>query len=115
MPYYKDFGTVGTALIKAGQIKVRAIHIYNENAAVRYFQLHDKATIPLSTEVPVFSFPVPAGTANNPGVLILDEKFWGWPSNQLQHQLGLGWAISTTEATYTAATAAEHGVGVFYQ
>lgn len=115
MPYYKDFGSVAAALIKAGQVRVRCIHIYNENAAVRYFQLHDKVTIPLSTEVPVFSFPVPAGTANNPGTLILDEAFWGWHNGQLQWLAGLGWAISTTEATYTAAIASEHGVGVFYE
>ena len=110
---YINFGTVSAAFIKASAGNVFSIACYNENAAVRYFQLHNKATIPLATEVPVFSFPVPAGTANNPGSIVFGDDFftrWGH-----YFATGIGWAISTTEATFTdAATAAEHGARVRY-
>lgn len=107
-------GTVYTALtqvtkanVKASTGNVFSIYITNDNAAVRYFQLHNKATAPAATEVPLFSFKVPAGTANNPGVLELGTEFFG--DGGYNFATGIGWAISTTMATFTdSATNTEH-------
>lgn len=106
-----DFGTVIAKSVKGSAGNVYAICVENRNAVVRYFQLHNKATIPLSTEVPILSIPIPAGTTNNPGMLILDSA-WFAPSERFA--TGIGWAISTTLATYTAATANEHSVSMRY-
>lgn len=109
---YIDFGTVTKANIKATPGNVYSVACYNENAAVRYFQLHNKATAPAAGETPVFSYPVPAGSANNPGSIQFDSTWFG-PSHYFA--TGIGWAISTTEATFTdSATAAEHGARVRY-
>lgn len=104
---YAPMTQVTKANIKASAGNVFSIYITNDNAAVRYFQLHDKATAPAGTNVPLISVKVPAGTANNPGVLILDNSFF--TSAGLFFTTGVGWAISTTFATFTdAATNTEH-------
>ena len=84
----------------------------NINAAIRYFQLHNKATIPLATEVPLKSFVIPAGTATQPGVVEIDSS---WFAPTLRHTTGIGWAVSTTAGTFTdAATASDHTTSVNY-
>ncbi len=104
---YSELTQVTTANIKASAGNVFSIYITNANAAVRYFQLHNKATAPAGTNVPIYSFPVPAGTANNPGVLILDDSFF--TKAGVNFATGIGWAISTTYATFTdSATNTEH-------
>jgi hypothetical protein len=109
---YKDFGSVTAAFIKASAGNVYSLVVFNANAAVRYVQLHNKATIPLATEVPLCSYPVPAGTANNPGVTIIENTHL----MGLRFTTGIGWAISTTLATFTdAATAANHSIEVMYK
>ncbi len=55
--------------------------------------------------------PIPAGTANNPGVLLLTSEFYAPSSYQAT---GVTWAITTTNATCTAATASDHNVIVRY-
>ncbi len=107
----ENWGAATAKNIKTTPGNVWAIRISNINAAVRYFQLHNKATIPLSTEVPQLSFIIPAGTATAPGILQLDETYFV-PSEWFT--VGIGWAISTTVGTYTAATASEHNSHVRY-
>lgn len=83
----------------------------NSNAAVRYFQVHNKASAPAGTEVPIISIPIPAGTAAAPGQLILPKSFF----QNYFFSTGVGWAISTTSATFTdSATASEHIVNFQY-
>lgn len=104
-----SFGTATKANVVAAPGTPISAIVSNENAAVRYFQLHNKTTDPAGTDVPIYSFPIPAGTTNNPGVLVLDRTFF---ENDF-FTLGVGWAISTTKATFTdSATASEHTVNV---
>ncbi len=103
-----------TSAVTAANIKNAAGNVFkvtvtNENAAARWFQLHNKATIPLATEVPQRSWKIPAGTANNPGWFEFEFKY----ANAFA--TGIGFAISTTQATFTdAATAAEHQKTIEY-
>lgn len=109
---YQDAGTVTAAVVEDSRCQVMAIRVTSINAGIRYWQVHDKATIPLSTEVPVIWFPLPAGTATAPATLELDER---WFQNSVWSTNGLGWAFSTTSTTYTAATAADHTVTIIYR
>lgn len=110
---YQDAGTVTKANIKASQGRYRAIIITNTNVAARYFQMHNKATAPVATEVPDMYFLIPAGTAAAPARLEIGETFFGSPGRQLS--AGIGWAISTTPTTFTdAATAGDHTTTVLY-
>lgn len=110
---YAPLTQVTKNVIKASAGNVLGIYITNDNAAVRYFQLHNKATAPAAAEVPIRSLKIPAGTANNPGVLILGRDFFG-PGGQYL-ATGIGWAVSTTLATFTdSATNTEHIVNVDY-
>ena len=93
------------AVVKASAGNVFKFHATNDNAAVRYFQLHNKATAPAGTDVPVLSKKIPAGTATAPGWIEFEFKYGE------AFATGIGWAISTTQATFTdSATATEHEV-----
>jgi hypothetical protein len=111
---YTDLASLVTkATPKAFPGNVMSFDVTNDNAAVRYFQLHNKATAPAGTNVPVKSWKIPAGTANNPGRLTLDTKYFG--ANGYYLSTGVSWAISTTHATFTdSATASEHNVDFNY-
>lgn len=102
---YQEPGSAAAAIIYNKPAHVHSIRVSNANAGVRFFQIHSKVTIPLSTEVPVIYFPVPAGTATVPAWLELDGR---WFADAIFCDPGLGFAWSTTAATYTAATAGDH-------
>lgn len=110
---YNALTLVTKANVKATAGNVFSVHVTNDNAAVRYFQLHNKATAPAAAEVPVEVFKIPAGTANNPGVLSLDESHFARGGSHFT--TGIGFAVSTTLATFTdSATASEHIVNIKY-
>lgn len=107
-----SFGTALSAVASTQPSAVVAAYASNANAAVRYFQLFNRATALAGGETPLASFPIPAGTTNTPGVLLLNSAFFAPSSYQ---STGTVWAISTTNATYTStATAADHNVVVRY-
>lgn len=111
---YAPLTQVTKNFIKSSAGNVISTYITNDNATVRYFQLHNKATAPAGTDVPQLSFKIPAGTANNPGVLILDDTFFTKAGNYFS--TGIGWAVSTTFATFTdSATNTEHIVVVNFK
>lgn len=104
---YTAITQVTKANIKNSAGNVFSIAITNTNAAVRYFQLHNKASAPAATEVPIYSFPVPAGSATVPGVLMVGVDFF--TEAGYYFSTGIGWAISTTYGTFTdSATNTEH-------
>lgn len=110
---YSELTQVTKAAIKASAGNVLSFYISNVNAAVRYFQLHNKATAPAGTDVPIYSFPIPAGSATAPSVLQLGPEFWTMSGKYFS--TGIGWAISTTYATFTdSATNTEHVALVHY-
>lgn len=108
-----SFGALAVDTAKAAPGVVKSIYVSNMNAAVRYFQLHNKATDPVNTDVPLFSFPVPAGTATNPGTLILGQDFF--TAIGTDFTTGVAWAVSSTNATLTLATASDHNVTVIFK
>ena len=108
---FSNFGAAAAANVKGTPGAIVSVAATSINAAIRYLQIHNKATIPLSTEVPVFSFPLPAGSATVPSVLVLDSDFF---MGGYYLSAGIGWAFSTTAGTYTAATASDHQINGLY-
>lgn len=110
---YKDAGSVTKASVKASTGNVFSLRVTNANAAVRYFQIHNKATAPAATDVPIRYFIIPAGTAAQPAILELDKNYF---NQAINCSTGIGWAISTTATPFTdAATAGEHTYDLNYQ
>ena len=108
---YTYFGQLVTkALILTGNRQAFSFTATNRNSGLRYFQLHNKATEPAGTNVPLLVFMLPGGSTTT--VTIGNQFFTDAGVN---FSLGLGWAISTTVATFTdGATANEHEVQVQY-
>lgn len=108
-----DAGTVTKKVVKTSAGTVYGAIVTSVSASLRWFQLHDKASAPAGADVPSLWFPLPAGSATQPAVLILDQEFFmgGEPFTT-----GVSWAISTTIGTFTdSATANEHTVIVKVQ
>jgi len=103
-----NFGTVTKALVKATPAQIYSVRVSNANAAARYLLLHNKATAPVATDVPLYAFYIPAGAA----VTIGGDFF---TANGAYFSTGVGWSISTTAATFTdSATASDHVIAVHY-
>lgn len=103
-----DGGTVTKKTVKATPGNVFAARVTNANAALRYFQIHNKATAPAGNDVPIAFFPIPVSG----GIMTVGAEFLG---GNLECTAGVSWAISTTAATFTdSATANEHAVIVRY-
>lgn len=68
---------------------------FNNNAALRYVQFFDRATIPVLGTVPIQSIPV------NP----MTEFSWSPSEDGLIFESALAFGISTTAATFTAGAA----------
>lgn len=108
-PYYMtSFGTSVAISGKPSAGNLLSIYASNINAAVRYLQVHNKASAPAATNVPVLSLPIPAGSATVPGSIKLGREMFGEGGKYLSTGVAIG--ISTTEATYTAATATDHDI-----
>lgn len=108
---FQDFGTATTFSVKASAGNVYALAVSNANAAVRYMQLHNKASAPAGGDTAAASYLIPAGTAAAPAIREIPSVFFS-PSYYLS--TGIGLAISTTATTYTAATNGDHTVAVRY-
>ena len=104
-----SFGTAVTHNSKATAAVLFGADVTNVNAAVRYFQIFNSTG---GTGTVIMSFPIPAGTSTAPSRLTLGPALFG--SNGVYLSTGLTWGISTTNATYTGATAAEHNVNLLY-
>lgn len=98
---------------KGSAALIHSARITNINAAVRYFHVFNKTSVPVLNDVPIYSEPILSGVAVTPGSLILGADFFGPNGSYLS--TGLAWGISSTQATYTAATASDHSVTVHYQ
>lgn len=110
---FTNAGAATKANQKASAGMIQSIRASNANAAVRYLQLHNKASAPAAGETAIFSFVIPAGTALAPGITMVDDGFFCLNGYYLS--LGVSWAISTTSGTFTdSATAAEHIINGIY-
>lgn len=109
---YKDAGTVTKAVVLNTSGNVYSIRFTNANAAVRYLQIHNKATAPAAAETAQEYFVIPAGTATQPAVLTLGVNELA-PS--IYCSTGIGWAVSTTSTAFTdSATASDHTITIRY-
>ena len=91
--------------VKASAGNVFHVRAVNRNAAARWFQLHNKASAPAATEVPLIEFWMPANS-------VLDYLF---THGGARFGTGIAWAWSTTADAFTdAATASEHEVLMEY-
>lgn len=100
----QNFGTATKANVTTSGRTVTGVYATNANAAVRYVQLHNKATAPAANDVPILSLPIPVTT----GTVYLSNL-------NINCTLGVSWAISTALEKFTdSATAAEHTIAVTY-
>lgn len=110
------FGSIGTLAHQAaaaGPLVLQSIMATNANTSKRYLQIFDQLADLAGSEVPTHCFEIPPGSASASAQLFLDKSFLGGGTG-LALLTGLVWGISTTQATYTAATAADHIVEGYY-
>lgn len=83
-----------SSVVKASAGNAYVAHVFNNNAATRYFQVYNSTTVPADTAVPIFSIPVATG-----GYI---RVVFGLESGAPYHfSTGISWANSTTYATKT--------------
>lgn len=109
-PFFDDASVDGAMKTSAGALMSAVAS--NMNAARRYLQVHNKASALALNDVPLLSFPIPAGTALAPGMLMLDSEFFGLAG--VYCSLGVRIGVSTTSGAYTAGTAADHDLAGMY-
>lgn len=104
---FQNLGANATLNVKASAGYVYSLACDNLNAADRFIQLHNTATTPAGGAVPLYSFRVFGGTP-----LVLGTDFF--TAVGAAFSTGIAFAFSTTEATYTAATAADQMIHIMY-
>lgn len=104
---FTNIGADATKNVKASSGNVFSWSCSNANAATRYMQLHNTATIPADQAVPVYSFPV-----YTLGTTIIGTDFFTTAGVNLA--TGIAFAFSTTRDTYTAGTAADQSTVVHF-
>lgn len=97
---YADFGSNATLNFKASPGQLMSLNCYNDNAADRFIQVHDKTTAASAGDVPRLSFLVKTKQELSRG-----RDFFG--QNGLYFSSGVTFAFSTTRNTYTAGAAAD--------
>ena len=97
---FTDFGANVTLNVSATKAEVVSFACYNDNVSEMYFQLHDTATVPSTSAVPLETFLVPAG-----GQIVIGFDYFGFTGAVFE--TGLAFAFSTTRNTYTAGVAAD--------
>lgn len=105
---FKDLGSNATANVKNSAGNVLSVLCQNLNAAIRYLQLHNTATTPSASAVPVISIPVPASSTT-----VIGTDFFN--SSGINFSNGIAFAFSTTSGTYTAGTAADQMTQITYK
>jgi hypothetical protein len=106
--FSSNIATSTTGVLATGNVNLRSLFATNANASERFLLIYNKATAPVSSDIPVIAFPIPAIQGSVPGQLYLDSKFFsdqgvsGFP-------LGLSWGVSGTETSFdSGATASQH-------
>lgn len=96
--------TTNDALILTGTSGLQAFYATNTGAAVAFVKLYNKATAPVSTDIPAMILPVPAAVSGVPGVATLPIGFSGF-----RFALGLGIRITgaVADADVTAVAAGQ--------
>lgn len=94
--------TTNEVLILTGTSGLQCFYATNTGATAAFVKLYNKATAPISTDVPAMILPVPAAVSGVPGVCTLPIGFSGF-----RFALGLGiritGAVADTDTTAVAA------------
>lgn len=98
--------TVGSAVVKASAGQIGSLYCRNTTASNRWIQLFNATSAPPSG-VPILSFLVPPGSA-----ILIERTFLG--DDGTNFATGITWGLSTTETTFTAATATDGLVVIMY-
>ncbi len=104
---FKNLGANATLNIKPSTGNILSIYARNVSGSDRWIQLHNTATVPAGAAVPIFSFYVPAGGVTERGTEFFTQA-------GVNGSNGWAFACSTTEGTYTAATATDHFTYIQY-
>lgn len=105
---FTNFGANATLNVKATPGNVFSVKCHNLNAANRYLQLHNTATVPAGAGVPLLTFLIPANAE-----VTIGNDFFG--QQGLNFTTGIAFAFSTTEGTYTAGTAGDQFTQINYK
>lgn len=103
---YSNRGTLATELVKSSSGKVFSASCTNLNALGRYLQIHNTAAALTGGEAPQLSKLVPGNGAQ---LILGSEWFTAFGEG---YSTGITFAFSTTENTYTAATAADQSTEI---
>lgn len=107
-----SFGAVTTSNAKGSSGNILGFSVTSINSGLRYFQIFNRTTTVTGSEVPVFSIPVPAGTATQPTTIQFGQDYFGFAGFPLS--TGITWACSTVQATFTSGTSTDHNVHFLY-
>lgn len=105
---FTNRGANNTLNVKASAGNVFSLSCFNTTASVRYLLLHNTATVPVNTNVPVVSFLVPANAQ-----IIVGSDFFH--SSGLNFATGIAFAISSTMDTLTLATSTDQSTSVVFK
>lgn len=105
---FSNWGANTTLNVKATTGNVFSLYAYQTNAAARFEQLHNTATTPSASAVPVFSFLVVAS-----GDKLIGSDFFG--PNGYNFSTGIAFAHSSAFGIYTAGTAADGNRTIQYK
>jgi len=106
--FFQAMGTAVAISVKGTPGSLLSLSVTSINAAIRYVQVHNKASAPATNDVPILSIPISAGSATAATRLALGASDFGEAG--FPCSVGVAIGISTTAATYTAATATDHHV-----
>jgi hypothetical protein len=98
-------GTSAGATLKNSAGNLYSIACINLNSSKRYFQVFDKASPPVSGDIPMQTYPIPATTSNADGLILIGQDLIG--GSGIACPTGVGWGFSSTPLIYTAGSAAD--------
>lgn len=105
---FTNYGANATLNVKATPGNVFSLYCVNLNAAIRYFQLHNTATTPSASAVPLMTFAIPAS-----GAITFGTDFFSQMG--MNFSTGIAFAFSTTQGTYTAGTAGDQFTQIHFK
>jgi hypothetical protein len=97
--------TASSGFLKASAGNLYAFKVINSGTAKKYLHLFNQITAPTAGQTPYEIFPIPAGDTSQDGFLIIGQADIG--GEGISFATGIAWGISTTQTTFTAATASE--------
>lgn len=106
------FGTAVTHISKASNGQLLSVHATNANVAQRFLQIFNRSTALAGGETPIYSFAIAPGATTQSSAIVLDSTFFTLPGSFFS--VGITWGFSTTLATYTAGTAADHAIHLHF-